>query len=156
EPPTKIPGAFYGGLAPEGPIVPPGKYQVRLTAFGKTQTAAFELRLDPRLAGSEAAVAKEWELALKVRDELERPTVAVNPIRAVRADFEQLRKHVGEQPTPAQKEVLEASATIEKKMALVEGELIQVKRKSSEGNLRYPSMLDDQLDFFRQVIESDA
>jgi hypothetical protein len=156
DPPTKIPGAFYSGLAPEGPIVPPGRYQVRLTAFDKVLTAPLELRLDPRVAGSEAAVAKEFELAMQVRDELERLHVAVNQIRAVRADLDQIKRRIGDQPTPSEKEVLEACTTIDKKMSLVEGELVQVKRKSSEGNLRYPSMLDDQLDFFRQVIEADV
>src|SRR5262249_42985335 len=115
-----------------------------------------ELRLDPRLAGSEAAVAKEYELALQVRDELERLHVTVNQIRGVRAQLEEIRKRIGEKPTSAQKEVLEAGTALDKKLAGIEGELVQVKRKSSEGNLRYPSMLDDQLDFFRQIIEADV
>ena len=33
---------------------------------------------------------------------------------------------------------------------------MQVKKKSSEGNLRYPNMLDDEYDTFRTAIEVDA
>jgi hypothetical protein len=156
EPPTHLPGAFYQGLAPEGPIAPPGRYQVRLTAGDKSYTAPLELKLDPRLAGSEAAVAKEFQLALAVRNEIDALHVAVNEIRAVRAQLATVGGLVGPQPGPAGKEILEASAALEKKMAAVEGLLMQVKKKSSEGNLRYPNMLDDQYDSFRTVIETDA
>jgi hypothetical protein len=156
EPPTHLPGAFYQGLAPEGPIAPPGRYQVRLKVGDTPYTAPLELRLDPRLAGSEPAVVKEFALALAVRDEIDALHVAVNQIRAVRAQLATLGPLVGPEPGPAGKEILEASAALEKKMAAVEGLLVQVKKKSSEGNLRYPNMLDDQYDSFRYVIETDA
>jgi photosystem II stability/assembly factor-like uncharacterized protein len=156
EPPTHLPGAFYQGLAPEGPIAPPGRYQVRLAVNGKSYTAPLELKLDPRLAGSEAAVAREFDLALAVRNEIDALQVAVNQIRAVRAQLATVGGLLGPQPGPAGKEILEASAALEKKMAAVEGLLVQVKKKSSEGNLRYPNMLDDQFDSFRYVIETDA
>jgi len=156
EPPAHIPGAFYQGLAPEGPIVPPGRYQLRLTVNERSYTAPLELRIDPRLAGSEPAVAKEFELALVVRNEIDALHVAVNQIRAVRARLGMLGTLVGPHPDAAGKEILEASAALEKKMAAVEGVLVQVKKKSSEGNLRYPNMLDDEYDTFRTAIEADA
>jgi len=52
------------------------------------------------------------------------------------------------------KPVVAACDELEKKMAPVEQELIQVKMQSSEGNLRYPNMLDEQYDSFRYIIES--
>jgi photosystem II stability/assembly factor-like uncharacterized protein len=156
EPPTRIPGAFYTELAPEGPVALPGKYTLRLTVGGKSSTVPLELRLDPRLSGSEAAVAKEFALGLAVRDELDALHVAVNQIRAVRAELGALGKRLGDKPAPAHKDLAAAAADLEKKMAAIEGELVQVKRKSSEGNLRYPSMLDDQYDVFRFGLESDS
>jgi hypothetical protein len=41
-------------------------------------------------------------------------------------------------------------------MAAIEGQLVQVKKKSSEGNLRYPSMLDDQYDTLRAFSDGDG
>ena len=38
-------------------------------------------------------------------------------------------------------------------MRPVEQELIQVKMKSSEGNLRYPNMLNEQYESFRGTLE---
>jgi hypothetical protein len=156
EPPTPLPGAFYQGLAPEGPILPPGRYQVRLTVGGKTSTAPLELRLDPRLAGHDGDVEKSFAIALQVRNELDQLHATVIQLRAVRAQLAELAKRVGDSPSAAGREVLGARAALEKKLAGVEGELVQVKKKSSEGNLRYPSMLDDQYDTLRWTIESDA
>jgi hypothetical protein len=44
----------------------------------------------------------------------------------------------------------------EKKMGAVEQQLVQVQMKSSEGNLRYPNMLNEAFDTFSHVIENDA
>ncbi|MGA9564333.1 MAG: glycoside hydrolase, partial [Candidatus Korobacteraceae bacterium] len=37
--PVQIPGAFYAGDPPRGPLVTPGTYQVKLTVRGRTQSA---------------------------------------------------------------------------------------------------------------------
>ena len=43
---------------------------------------------------------------------------------------------------------------VEGGMAPVEGQITQVKLKSSEGTLRYPVMLNEQFDTFRAMIEN--
>ncbi len=43
DPPVQIPGAFYVGDPPRGPLVIPGTYQVKLTVKGATQTAPLEV-----------------------------------------------------------------------------------------------------------------
>ncbi|MGH9825630.1 MAG: WD40/YVTN/BNR-like repeat-containing protein, partial [Blastocatellia bacterium] len=47
---TKVPGgeAVFSDYQPRGPLVMPGKYQLKLTVAGKTQTVPLELKLDPR------------------------------------------------------------------------------------------------------------
>jgi len=135
EPPVRIPGAFYTDLAPEGPVAPPGRYTVRLTLGGLVVgEAPLELRLDPRLAGSETAVASAFALGLAVRDEMDVLHRTVNEIRAARG----------------------RCAAQARRMDEIEGELMQVKRKSSEGNLKFPVMLDDEYDTFRSLIDVDA
>jgi len=44
----------------------PGKYQVRLTSGGKTQTAPFELRLDPRVKVSAEDLQKQFDLRIQI------------------------------------------------------------------------------------------
>src|SRR5213075_784409 len=60
EDPVQIPGAFYSGVGPRGPLAPPGDYQVKLTVGGKSQTAPLHLAIDPRTKGSEAALQKQF------------------------------------------------------------------------------------------------
>src|SRR5260370_2220183 len=96
---------------------------------------------------------KLFDLQMKVRDDIETLHAAVNQIRGVRSQLEVVKKRL-EGEGDKGKSVLSACDELEKKMAPVEQELIQVKMQSSEGNLRYPNMLDEQYDSFRYNIES--
>jgi photosystem II stability/assembly factor-like uncharacterized protein len=54
-----------------GPMVPPGKYTVRLTAGGQAQTRSFELKVDPRVSRdgvTQADLEEQAAFLLKVRD----------------------------------------------------------------------------------------
>jgi hypothetical protein len=64
----------------------------------------------------------------------------------------EVRKRIGD--SPRTKPVLDAMDALDKKMTPVEGELIQVKMKSSEGNLRYPNMLNEQFDTLSHTVDS--
>jgi len=68
----------------KGPWLP-GKYQVRLTSGGKTQTAPFELRLDPRVKVSAEDLQKQFDLRIQIREQLSRIADAVAQIDDVRA-----------------------------------------------------------------------
>src|SRR5271167_635847 len=46
DPPIQIPGAFYSGEPPRGPLVVPGTYQVKLTVKGSSQSAPLEVKID--------------------------------------------------------------------------------------------------------------
>src|SRR5882762_2101003 len=60
--PIQIPGAFYGGDGPKGPLALPGDYQVKMTVAGKAQTARLHLAIDPRTKGQESAVQRQFTL----------------------------------------------------------------------------------------------
>ena len=54
-----------------GPLAVPGTYTARLTAGGQTQTATFEVKIDPRVAKAGVTqddLAEQLQFALKVRD----------------------------------------------------------------------------------------
>jgi hypothetical protein len=61
--PVQIPGAFYSGSGPKGPLALPGDYQVKLTVAGKSQTAPLHLTIDPRTKGSEGPLQKQFALS---------------------------------------------------------------------------------------------
>ena len=153
ESPTEIPGAFYAGNGPEGPIVLPGTYTLKLTVSGRSQTVPAEVQLDPRVKVSAADLQKLLELEMKVRDDIESLHRAVNQIRGVRSQLDIVKQRMQQQGENG-KPVLTAIDSLDKKMAPVEQELTQVKMKSSEGNLGYPNELNEQYETFRNVIEA--
>jgi photosystem II stability/assembly factor-like uncharacterized protein len=153
ESPTEIPGAFYVGNGPEGPIVTAGTYTLKLTVGGKTQTAAAEVKADPRLHVSEGDLQKQLELELRIREDIEALHTAVNQIRGVRSQLDVVKSRIREEGEKG-KPIIAGIDDLVKKMSPVEEQLMQVNMKSSEGNLGFPNMLNEQYDSFRAVIEA--
>ena len=153
DPPAQIAGAFYEGPPPRGPLVIPGTYQVKLTVKGKSQTAPLEVKLDPRLQNSVTAadMQKQIEFALKVEQDIDALHRAIMQMRELRTNLQTLQKWAGE--GSSSHEVISAAHGLEQKMAPVEELLMQVKMKSSEGNLRYPNMLNEQYASFNDLVQ---
>jgi photosystem II stability/assembly factor-like uncharacterized protein len=135
--PVQIPGAFYEGEAPRGPLVAPGHYQVRLNLGDKTRTADLTVVADPRVGNSDAAIAAKTSLALATYRDIDALHRAVNEIRA--------RRHsLISSP---------ASHELDLKLAGIEQALMQVNMNGSEANLAFPGMLNEQLASFAATLE---
>src|SRR5260370_30196805 len=150
--PTQIPGAFYAGNGPKGPLALPGDYQVKLVVGGKSQTAPLRLAIDPRTKGAEGALQKQFSLSTQVNDRISQLHQAVNEIREVRSQIKNLHQRFGEDQRL--KSALTAADDLDKKMSEVERQLIQVEMKGSEGNLAFPHMLNERFDTFSHTIEA--
>lgn len=150
--PVQIPGAFYPGDGPKGPLALPGDYQIKITVAGKTQTAPLHLAIDPRTKGQEDALRKQFELSMQVNDRISQLHQGVNEIRELKSQIKNLHSRFGrdERLKPA----FTAADDLDKKMSEVEQQLIQVNTKSSEGTLAFPSMLNEQLDSFSHFIDA--
>jgi len=126
-----------------GPLALPGKYQVRITAVGKTQTASFEVKLDPRVKVETADLEKQFSLLIQVRDELSRVYDAVNQIQDVRFQLEGIKKRLPDNAST--KPVSVAATELDQKMLFVRDELVQLKIKSNEDSVSYPQKVDSKL-----------
>ena len=126
-----------------GPLALPGKYQVRLTVDGKSQTAPFEVTLDPRVNVSQADLQKQFDLLIQLRDEISRVYDAINQIQDVRAQMDGLRKRLPE--NAAVKPMLTAAAELDKHLLSVRDDLVQMNIKSNEDSLAYPQRVDSRL-----------
>jgi len=135
--PVQIPGAFYQGEAPRGPIIPPGQYQLRLKLGDQTRTAALVVIADPRVPNSDAAIAAKTDLALATYHDIDTLHRAVNDIRAKRKGLKSVR----------------AGAGLDAKLARIEEALMQVNMNGSEANLAFPGMLNEQLAGFAGTLE---
>ena len=153
ENPVKIPGAFYTGTGPRGPLALPGKYTVKLTVGNQTQSQPLEIVVDPRIKSlNEADLQKQFALEMQIRDANTELHQAVNQIRELRAELKRLRTRF--EDDPKLKQVTEQADALDKKMTPVEEELIQVNMKGSEANLAFPDMLNELFDGFTSSVES--
>ena len=152
--PVQTPGAFYSGEPPQGPVVVPGDYQVKLSVDGKTQTAPLHIVIDPREKDAADGIQKAVALGLQVRDRISQLHQAINEIRETKSQIDSLRTRFAK--LDRLKPTLAAADDLEKKASAVEAQLIQVKMKSSEGNLVFPNELNEEFYSFSGTIDADA
>ncbi|HKW98791.1 MAG TPA: hypothetical protein VJN43_13720 [Bryobacteraceae bacterium] len=130
-----------------GPQIVPGKYQVRLTVDGKSETQSFTVKKDPRSPATPADFAKQLVLALQVRDKLSQTDEGVIRIRDVRSQLEKYE-------TGENKSVAAAAREFSKKLTAVEQELYQTKNQASEDPLNFPIKLNNKLAALGGVVAS--
>jgi len=124
--------SFWGinGVATDGPMALPGRYQVRLTVGGRSATQTFALKLDPRSKVTPADLLAQFAFLKQVRDTVNAVTNAIITIRNVRA---QLADAAGGPPGAA-----DAVKTFIQKLDAIEDGLYQVHSQADEDGLVYP------------------
>jgi photosystem II stability/assembly factor-like uncharacterized protein len=151
---NRIPGYYlweYNSGA-RGPFVVPGKYQVRLTVDGQSQTAPLEVKLDPRVSISSADLEKQFNLLMQIREQLNRVYVAVNQIEDVRAQTEALKKRL---PGDEGARALTSSAdTLMSKLVAVREPLANLRISANEDSLAYRPGLDGQFAFLGMIVDA--
>jgi hypothetical protein len=147
--PTKVHGVIYDAGEPAGPLVLPGKYQARLTVAGKSQTAAFEVKMDPRVQTSADDLRKQFDLMLKLRDRQDEMNKTVVAIRDLRAQLQSLEKRIGSgaEATPST-----AAAVWQENQPLKRNS--SGKFEVSEDQANYPTMLNSKFAYLGAVIDS--
>ena len=132
---------YFSGA--RGPVAVPGHYQVRLTVGTQSQTAGFDLKLDPRVQVSQGDLEAQLNLLLQTRDELSRVYDAVNQIQDVRSQLSGLKRRLPENASA--KTIVNAADELEKKLVAVREELINLTISANEDSLAYPPQLDARL-----------
>jgi len=125
----------------QGPVVPPGTYQVRLEVGGESRTASFEVAKDPRNRATQEDLDAQYQHAVRLWRRLSDVNEAVNTIR-------ELKRQAGHW-SDAGEEVGAASRSVSEALAEVEKELVQVDPKGS-GRLSNPDRLDGK---FRVLLQ---
>jgi photosystem II stability/assembly factor-like uncharacterized protein len=143
EPGYELPGEVGAEFKNRGPEALPGNYQVRLTANGKSEVVPLELKQDPRVNTSMADLEKQFELEIKIRQQLSDLHQTVDEIRNTRLQFRAVQGRLAEDAR--YKNILAAGDALDKKATPIEEQLLQVKAKSTEANLNFPNLIDEQL-----------
>jgi photosystem II stability/assembly factor-like uncharacterized protein len=148
--PVQIPGAFYSGEAPRGPIALPGRYTVRLSYGDYTQSVPLEIRVDPRVKGPLDGLQQKFALAIEVYRDQDRLHRAVNDIRAFKAAA---AAATHERDGGSAKTLASESNRLTQEASRIEGRLMQVNAQGSEANLNFPGMLNEQIYSFAGLLD---
>ncbi len=140
---------IWSGRPQFGPKAPPGRYQARITANGLSETAEFEIAIDPRLEGvTQADLEEQFELARKIRDKTSAANEAVIEIRNVRDQLEERLE------ASAKPELQTVGRELIDKITEIEQQLYQVKNQSNQDPLNFPIRLNNRLASLRRSVET--
>ncbi|MGI8496425.1 MAG: glycosyl hydrolase [Gemmatimonadaceae bacterium] len=139
---------LWGADAAGGPTALPGRYQVRVTADGRSQSRSFAIRMDPRLKGITLAdLQAQFALAVRIRDRTSEANQAVIRIREIEG---QIAKRAAGTTDAA---VLSAAVAARRQLGEREEALYQVRNRSGQDPLNFPIRLNNRLASLRSKLE---
>jgi photosystem II stability/assembly factor-like uncharacterized protein len=132
-----------------GPVVPPGRYTVRLTVAGQTLTQPAVVKKDARLTTVTAAdLDEQYRLATDIGTSFSRTSDMVVRIRRLRAQTTAELKGVSDAGVRA------AGDTLLRNLTTVEGDLYQYRNRSTKDPLNFPPKLDNKIAVLLSVVDA--
>jgi photosystem II stability/assembly factor-like uncharacterized protein len=122
----------HWGLEPAqvGPIVTPGKYTVKLTVDGQSQTQPIEILRDPKVATSTADLDLSVRLQLRLRDDISAAADMINSIEVMRKQLEDVKKAYRDDASKAA--LVKQVEEMDKKLLDVETRLLEPAQMTSD------------------------
>jgi len=127
-----------------GPLVPPGTYTVTLTANGQHASRTFRVLRDPRIAATDADLAAERDLLMRLHVALGRTYDAVRTIRSVRAQSSSLLARLASAGHDTV-ELARDAAALAAKLTAIEEDLMQPRMTADQDTENFPTKLDNQI-----------
>lgn len=147
--PRDFPGLIFWGANTQGPLVPPGRYQARLSAHGRTLTVGFEIVKDPRLTDvTQADFEEQFRMATEITQRVDDAHRAVLQVRGVR---DQVADRLARSRDAA---LAQEAARFRAAIGGVEEEIYQVRMQARQDPLNYPIKLNNQIAALRGIVES--
>jgi photosystem II stability/assembly factor-like uncharacterized protein len=138
-----------------GPTAPPGRYQVRLTAGGRSETRPFALLTDPRVSATPADYAAQFELLTRIRTRLSEANDAVTRIRDLKTQLDGVSQRAGALSDSAAMRTIRARAdSLRRRMTAIEEAIYQTRNRSSQDPLNYPIRINNKLAALAGVVAS--
>jgi hypothetical protein len=132
-----------------GPVAPPGNYQVCFKLDGKEYKHSFKILKDPRLDTTSEDFAAQFELWNKITKRVSETNAAINSIRRIMCQIEELLSRDTLAKSISQKsakEVRKNAETLLGKLKILENELTQTKNETPSDRLRHPAMLKERME----------
>ena len=131
------------GFGPSPVLMPPGRYTVRLTVDGKTQTQPLDVLKDPNMKETDLDIRASTDLLLALKTDKNNAAEMLSTIETVRSQIQTLA------PQLANAADVRASAdSVERKFLAVEANLLDPRLTGhGQDGVRYPAKLVDQLNW---------
>ena len=131
--------------------MPPGRYTVRLTVGGTTQTQPLVVRQDPHSRAQLNELLAQVRALTAIQRDHSAAAEMVNTMEDVRAQLQALAKQVANDASAS--DLRSAGAVLEKKFQDVEGRILDLRMTGrGQDGVRWPVMLAGQLDYVAQTI----
>jgi photosystem II stability/assembly factor-like uncharacterized protein len=131
-----------------GPVAPPGRYRVRLTAAGVTQTQEFTIVRNPKIAATDADLREQFALANQISQKVSEANGAVVRIR-------DMKDQIGDRAAKASDARIKAAGdALTGKLTDVEGDIYQYQNRSGQDPLNFPIRLNNRLAALQGVVEA--
>jgi hypothetical protein len=136
----------------EGPVVPPGRYAVKLTVGGQTLTQPFTVVNDPRVTTPPADLAAQYALALRIHDRIDSLVAGLDRVQQAEAQLASW--------TDWTKGRLEASRikvqadSLKGRLEAVRGRLSEPHAHADESTLHWPIQIYNQLLTLNAMVQS--
>jgi len=125
-----------GRRRPQGPLVAPGTYTVKLNVGEQEFTQKLEVRKDPHSAGSEEDIRVQTKRLLEIRDNMNTVVDMINQIELVRKQIYDLTEFLKEDEDA--EPVIAAGKELDKKFIDLEDILFSMGLTGSGDALRWP------------------
>ena len=144
-----FPGLILWSGSTRGPIAPPGRYKVKLTAQGVSKTQEFAIVRNTNVPTvSDRDLVEQFTLAKQVNDKV---TVAHEAVLRIRSLKDQVAARTAASTDAGLKT---AGQSLTDKLTSVEGEVYQYRNRSNQDPLNYPIRLNNKLAALQGLVES--
>ena len=138
---------YQAGVA--GPLVPAGRYTIRLSAAGSTLTQNFLIARDPRLTNvTDADLNEQFRFAREVQNKFSQANDTVTRIRRIKSDIADRIKSANTEAVTSAGQKLAAELTE------IEGHLYQYRNRATKDPLNFPPQLNNKLGSLLAIVES--
>lgn len=138
-----FPGMVFYGSPNQGPKAVPGKYQVKITVDGQSQTQEFEILKDPRLKTTLEDFQAQFDFLMKVRNKVSEANEGIINIRKIKQDLTYLKNKMGEDEK--NKDINDAIKKFDDELKTIENTIHQTKNSSVQDPLNYGIKLNNRL-----------
>jgi len=140
--PSLVPKAVLWG-SKDGPLVAPGRYEVRVTAFGETRSAPIEVVPNPNVKFGREELARQASFLAELNGALSRTHETVRALRDARAQVAAVAARAKKAGAPAT--VADEAKALDARLLAAEEKLVNPKLKSEQDVLNFPPALDHQI-----------